>query len=87
MKFIILAQPKSASTSLLKTLGELIGESYGQQVLAGEGLSGVVKPRARRMIEKATNKALSIAGLKLAPVKRATDDANRLRDDYPAVVR
>ena len=37
MKFIILAQPKGASTSLLKTLGELIGDSYGQQVLAGEG--------------------------------------------------
>lgn len=82
MKYVILAQPKSASTSLLKTLGELIGESYGQQVVssANGATASHLGP-----IGKVANRIVGLAGLKLSPASKFTQSPSRLRDDCPAI--
>lgn len=48
MKFLILAQPKSASTSFMEAVGAVSGLSYGQQVMVADpedfrGLDGKLK--------------------------------------------
>lgn len=86
MKYIILAQPKSASTSLLKTLGILIGESYGQQVKSeNANAPDHSDPRRAGLLRRCANKALARVGLKLVPVSTGDNDFLRLRDEWPAM--
>lgn len=86
MKYLIVAQPKSASTSLLKTLGELIGESYGQQVLCkGPSKKTSLHSQLGTKALNATNKLLAVAGFKLSPIKKNQPALQRLRDDNPAI--
>lgn len=85
MKYVILAQPKSASTSLLKTLGQLIGEDFGQQVRSlGKSSKARTKGKPRRLIAEALNKFVAPFGLRVVQKASEALSNNRLRDDHPA---
>lgn len=73
---MILAQPKSASTSIMKTIGDITGLSYGQQF-------HLSKPKKKGAVLRVYRKVGHYAGLSIASAKKFSELFPAL--DYPAL--